>query len=102
MWFHEENKMSRKVRKLTPTSLKRMIQEEARKLQTELTDPVEKGGDIEKVEAEEKDADEQADTLAHDIDHLKVLKIHEAKLVSKLKRLREVKSRLRRRITKSV
>ena len=44
--------MSRKVRKLTPTSLKRMIQEEARKLQTELTDPVEKGGDIEKVEAE--------------------------------------------------
>ena len=79
-----------------------MIQEEARKLQNEITDPVEKGGDIEKVEAEEKDADEQADTLANDIDHLKVLKIHEAKLVSKLKRLREAKSKLRRRITKSV
>ena len=94
--------MSRRVRKLTPASLKRMIQEEAKKLQTEITDPVEQGGDIEKVEAEEKDADEQADTLAHDIDHLKVLKIHEAKLVTKLKRLRGVKTRLRRRITKSV
>ena len=94
--------MSRRVRKLTPASLKRMIQEEAKKLQTEITDPVEQGGDIEKVEAEEKDADEQADTLAHDIDHLKALKIHEAKLVTKLKRLREVKTRLRRRITKSV
>jgi len=79
-----------------------MIQQEARKLQTELSDPVEKGGDIEKVAAEEKDADEQADTLAKDVDHLKVLKIHEAKLVSKLKRLREAKSKLRRRITKRV
>jgi len=94
--------MSRRVRKLTPASLKRMIQEEARKLQTELTDPVEKGGDIEKVKAEEKDADEQADTLANDIDYLKALKIHESKLVSKLKRLRGAKTKLRRRITKSV
>jgi len=94
--------MSRRVRKLTPTSLKRMIQEEARKLQTELSDPVAKGGEVENVSAEEVDAEDQADTLEKDIDHLKVLKIHEAKLVTKLNRLRGVKSRLRRRITKSV
>jgi hypothetical protein len=78
-----------------------MIKEEARKLQTELSGPAEPQ-DIEKVSAEEVDADEMADTLEKDIDYLKALKIHEAKLVSKLNRLRGAKTRLRRRITKSI
>jgi septal ring factor EnvC (AmiA/AmiB activator) len=94
--------MSRRVRKLTPSKLKRMIKEEAKKLQTELSDPVAKGGDIEKVSAEEVEAEDLADTLEQDIDYLKVLKIHEAKLVKKLSRLREAKTRLRSRITKSI
>ena len=93
--------MSRRVRKLTPSTLKRMIKEEARKLQTELSGPAEPK-DIAKVSADEVEADEMADTLEKDIDYLKVLKIHEAKLVSKLNRLRGAKTRLRRRITKSI
>ena len=95
--------MSRRVRKLTPHTLKRMIREEARKIQSESSDPIVAGhDDVEKVSAEEVDADELAGSLEKDIDHLKVLKIHEAKLVSKLRRLREAKKLLRSRITKSI
>ncbi len=95
--------MSRRVRKLTADSLKRMIKEEARKIQLETSDPIAAGvEDPEKVSAEETDADELAGSLEKDIDHLKVLKIHETKLVNKLKRLREAKNKLRRRITKNI
>ena len=75
-----------------------MIREEARKIQVETSDPIAAGlDDTEKVSAEEVDADEIAGSLEKDIDHLKVLKIHESKLVAKLKRLREAKKRLRKR-----
>ena len=95
--------MARRVRKLTPSALKRMIKEEARKLQNESSDPIVAGiDDIEKVSAEEVDADDLAGTLEKDIDHLKALKVHEEKLVTKLRRLREAKSFLRKRITKRV
>ena len=95
--------MSRRVRKLTPSTLKRMIREEARKIQVETSDPIAAGlDDTEKVSAEEVDADEIAGSLEKDIDHLKVLKIHDSKLVAKLKRLREAKKRLRKRITESI
>ena len=86
--------------KLTAKIIKQMIKEEARKLQRESSDPIVSGvEDTEKVSAEEVDADELAGSLEKDIDHLKVLKVHEAKLVSKLRRLREAKSALRKRIT---
>ncbi len=95
--------MSRRVRKLTPSTLKKMIQEEAKKIQLETSDPIAAGVEApEKVSAEETDADELAGSLEKDIDHLKVLKIHETKLVNKLKRLREAKNKLRKRITKSI
>lgn len=95
--------MSKRVRKLTPRTLKRMIKEEAKKIQLETSDPIAAGvEDPAKVSAEEVDAGDLADTLEKDIDHLKVLKVHEAKLVSKLKRLREAKSLLRKRITKKI
>ena len=94
--------MSRRVRKLTPRSLKQMIKEEARKLQIELSDPVAQGGEAEDVSAEEVEPEDLANTLEQDIDYFKALKIHEAKLVSKLKRLREAKTRLRSRITKNI
>lgn len=95
--------MAKRVRKLTPSALKRMIKEEAQKLQKESSDPIVAGvDDIEKVSAEEVDADEYAGSLEKDIDHLKALKVHEEKLVSKLKRLREAKSFLRKRITDRV
>lgn len=94
--------MSRRVRKLTPLTLKRMIQQEARKIQKEISDPVAKGGAAEDIDAEEVDAEDLAGTLEKDIDYIKALKIHEAKLVKKLKRIKEAKSSLRKRIARRV
>ena len=80
-----------------------MIKEEAKKIQLETSDPIAAGvDDIEKVSAEETDADELASSLEKDLDHLKALKIHETKLVKKLARLREAKKSLRKRITKNI
>ena len=82
-----------KVTKLTPSLLRRMIIEEKKKLK-ETSDPIEAGvTEPEKVEAEEVAADEQAQALAKDIDHLKALKVQESKL---RKQLREVSSRRRK------
>ena len=80
-------KKNQRVKRLTPSMLKDMIVQE-RKRMMETSDPVEAGvTDPEDIEAEEVDAADQADTLAKDIDHLKVLKVHESKL---RKMLREV------------
>ena len=95
--------MSRRVRKLTPAALKSMIKEEAKKIQLETSDPIAAGlDDIEKVSPEETEAKDLATSLEKDIDYLKVLKIHETKLVNKLNRLREAKKILRSRLTKKV
>jgi len=95
--------MSRRVRKLTPSTLKRMIKQEARKIQKESSDPIVAGiEDIEKVSAEETDADEQAGALEKDIDYLKALKIHETRLVRRLKKLRGARNMLRKRVTRSI
>ena len=87
-----------KIKKLTPSILRKMIIEEKRKLK-ETSDPIESGvKDPEKVKAKELDADEQSESLAKDIDHLKALKVQEAKL---RKQLREVSSR-RRRVSNNI
>ena len=91
--------MAKRVRKLTAESLKKMIQEEALRLQTETSDPVAAGVEKpEKVKAEEVDADDLAGSLEKDIDYIKALKIHEAKLNSKLKKIKEAKNLLSKRI----
>jgi len=92
--------MAKRVRKITPNFLKKIIVQEARKLhletlETGVTDP-------EKVKAEEVDADEFADSLAKDIDHIKVLKIKERRLRANLKKIQEAKAKLRRRIQKRI
>jgi hypothetical protein len=92
--------MAKRVRRITPNFLKKIIVQEARKLRLEtletgVTDP-------EKVKAEEVDADEFADSLAKDIDHIKVLKIKENRLRKNLKKIQAIKSQLRRRIQKSI
>jgi len=79
-----------------------MIVQERRRLR-ETSDPIEAGvEDPEKVKAEEVPAGEEADTLAKDIDHLKVLKIQEAKLRRKLRevsnRRRNVSKRIKRKL----
>ena len=91
--------MSRRVRKLTPSLLRKMVMEEKKRMMRETSDPVAAGiEDPEKVNAEEADADELADTLEKDIDHMKVLKIHERKLQRKLKRITEAKKKIRNRV----
>jgi hypothetical protein len=95
--------MAKRVKKITTGFLKRMIVEEARKLRTESSDPIEAGvEDPAKVKAEETDADEFADSLAKDIDHIKALKIHERRLIRKIKRIREAKQALANRIAEKV
>jgi len=80
-----------------------MIKQEARKIQKESSDPIVAGiEDIEKVSAEETDADEQAGALEKDIDYLKALKIHETRLVRRLKKLRGARNMLRKRVTRSI
>ena len=95
--------MSKRVRKLTAESLKQMIQEEAKKLQVETSDPVAAGvQDSAKVKAEEVDADDLAGSLEKDIDYIKALKIHEAKLVEKLEKIKEAKNLLSKRIADKI
>ena len=101
--------MSRRVKKLTTTSLKRMIMDEARKLRLEVLETGEE--DTEKVakKAPEVDADEYADSIEQDVDWMKALKIHEIRLASqikkqrnKLREVRQAKLRLKKRLTKSI
>tara|TARA_B100000700_G_C14452701_1_gene582380 strand:+ start:356 stop:592 length:237 start_codon:yes stop_codon:yes gene_type:complete len=67
------------------------------------SDPILKGvEDVEKVSADEIDADELAGSLEKDIDHLKVLGIHEKKVIKKLRRIQEAKKRLKRRLLKKL
>ena len=88
-----------RVNKLTPRMLKRMVLQE----KTRLKETLEQGQeDSTKVDAEELDADEQADALEKDIDYIKVLKIEERKLRRKLRRVNEVKKKLRRRVLKKL
>ena len=95
--------MAKRVRKLTAESLKKMIQEEARRLQEKTSDPFAAGVEkIEKVSPEEVDADELAGSLEKDIDYVKALKIHEERLTEKLTRLKEVQVRLRKRISRKI
>ncbi len=82
--------------------LRKMIVQERRRLR-ETSDPIAAGvEDPEKVSAEEVDADAQADTLEKDIDHLKVLKIKEAKLRKQLRTVTERRRRVSKRIKRKL
>lgn len=93
-----------RTKKLTPQMLRRLVLEEKRKLSNRLrVETLEQGkDDVEKVSATELDADEQADALEKDLDHLKALKIAEAKLRRKIKRVTETRRRLRKKVLKSL
>lgn len=74
--------------KLTNELLRKIIAEEVAKF-----------GDMESTEkrakeTEEKDADEQAETLEKQVDFLKALKIEEARLLKRLARISETRKRL--------
>lgn len=92
--------MAKRVRRITPSFLKKIIVQEARKLRMET---LEQGkDDVDKVKADEVDADDLANTLEKDIDFIKALKIKEARLVKNLNRIREAKTRLRRKIARQI
>jgi len=94
--------MSRRVRRITPAVLKRMIVDEAHKLRTEVLETGQ--SDPEKVAkaAPEVDAADLAGSLEKDIDFVKALKIKEARLARRLREVRKIKARLRKRITKRI
>ena len=87
--------MSRKIKKLTPSILRRMVVQEA--LSGKPLPP-------EKVSAEEVDADEYGTSasLEKDIDHAKALKIAEAKLKRKLAKIREARKVIGKRILRGL
>ena len=88
------------ARKIGTPALKRFIVSEARRLQREnLGDEPQP---VEDVEAQEYLPGEEADQLEKDLDHMKALKIEEARLVKRLKRLREVKKVVKKRMVRSL
>tara|TARA_Y100000310_G_C20452910_1_gene701612 strand:- start:251 stop:565 length:315 start_codon:yes stop_codon:yes gene_type:complete len=101
--------MARRVRRLTPTLLRRMVLEEKSRFERtrrrrrirETSDPVEAGiEDPEKVQADEVEPGDEAESIAKDIDWMRALKIQERKLTSKLRRIQETKRRLRARVVR--
>ena len=74
---------------MSATSLRRFVMREAAKLSGEL-EPVDK------VKAEEVDADGYADTLEQDLDIYKAMKIKEAKLRRRYRRMMSEARKVRR------
>tara|TARA_Y100000310_G_scaffold321260_1_gene378647 strand:+ start:92 stop:370 length:279 start_codon:yes stop_codon:yes gene_type:complete len=90
-----------KVKKLTPTLLKKMVLREKRRIQ-EVLETGEESTEKAAKKTEEVDADELADSLANDIDYLKALKISEARLRRKLRKVNETRKKLRRKVVRSL
>lgn len=84
--------MAQVVRKITPEVLKRIIVQEARKLQMEAAQ--EDADHPSDVDAKETDASEVADSVEHKIDYMKALDIHEKRLRAKLAKIQEAKAKI--------
>jgi len=87
--------MSRKIRKLTPSVLRKIV------LQETLSGQVEP---VEKVKAVELDADEYGTSasLEKDIDHAKVLKLEERRLKRRIRKIQEMRRRMHIKILKGL
>jgi uncharacterized protein YydD (DUF2326 family) len=85
----------KKIKKLTPSVLRRLI------LRETLSGELDKTED---VHADEVDADELGTekALAKDIDHAKVLKLEERRLVKRLNRIKEARRRIHKKILKGL
>ena len=94
--------MSRRTKRLTPSLLRRIVLEERARI-LETSDPIAAGiEDPEKISADEVSAEDLAQTLEKDIDHVKVLKLKERRLRNELKRLQERRRKIRARILKRI
>lgn len=87
--------------KLSGSALKKYILGEARRLQKENLGSADPMKPVD-ASAEEYEAGEEADQLEKDIDHIKALKIEEARLIKRLQRLREVKKIVKKRMLKKI
>ena len=81
--------------KLTPSLLRKIVLEEKKKIMETLEQGKE---DSEKVDAEETDASELADTLEQDIDFMAALKIKEGMLKKQYAKVQSAKKRLLKKI----
>ena len=95
-----ETKMP-KVKKLTPSLLKKLVLQEKHRIMEVLETGEEDSEKLAK-KTEEVDADELADSLANDIDYLKALKISEARLRRKLRKVNEARKKLRKKVVRSL
>jgi len=86
--------MAKKI-KLTPAMLRKLVMEEKKKIQEALEQGEES---VEKVDADEVDASEYADSLEKDIDHIAALKIQESILKRKYAKVQAAKKRLVKKI----
>tara|TARA_Y100001937_G_C6859102_1_gene215546 strand:+ start:164 stop:433 length:270 start_codon:yes stop_codon:yes gene_type:complete len=86
--------MANKI-KLTPAMLRKLVMEEKKKIQEALEQGEES---VEKVDADEVDASEYADSLEKDIDHIAALKIQESILKRKYAKVQAAKKRLVKKI----
>lgn len=80
--------------KLTSRLLKRIIEEEVAKFGAM--------GDVEKVKADEVDADEFADSLEKKVDYVKALKVEEKRLRRRLAHIAEARTRTVKSIARSI
>jgi len=118
-----ETSMTKKIQKLTPAILRKMIIEEQQALASknmkkveadQYQDQLEKDmdqykavgvgqekGNLPDGKMNKVEADGYADTLEKDIDHYSALKVKEAMLRKELKRLAEVQAEVRKRISES-
>lgn len=87
--------MSRRIKKLTPSVLRKIV------LQETLSGKLEP---IEKVKAVELDASEYGTSasLEKDIDHAKVLKLEERRLKRRIRKIQEMRRRVHVRILKGL
>ena len=83
--------------------------DEARKLRLEVLETGEEDSEKVAKNAPEVDADEYADSIEQDIDWMKSLKIHERRLAkkitsqrNKLRKIREAKAQIKKRLSKKV
>tara|TARA_R110000744_G_scaffold13548_1_gene39309 strand:- start:295 stop:552 length:258 start_codon:yes stop_codon:yes gene_type:complete len=82
---------------MSTSQLRLLVRQEARRL----SETLEQGkGEAEDVNAKEVEADDLANVLEKDLDHMKALKIKEVRLKRNLKKIVEAKKSIRTRIMK--
>lgn len=89
--------MSNKVKKVSAAALKKLILKESEDAGFSGLQPLSKVP----AKTKEVDADGFADTLEKQVDMLAALKIHEAKLTGRLKKVRAQRKKLHKRIAES-